>query len=182
MVAQNSISLSGGAEARARFMVPVSFSAPAASMSPALAAFLILTEALDEAAAAEAARQDPAAWDPAYADPDAAADHALAVAQTASQDAAMVRVHFNSDRLLAGFARFIATALTMQDGQDRMALAATLVTNADAFRAPQPGPQGRKIEALVRLACQRLARLADLLGARDADATSSDIAIGAAAF
>jgi hypothetical protein len=182
MVAQNTISLSGGAEARARFMAPVSPSASVGGMSAALAAFLGMTEALEDAAASEASRQDPAAWDPAYADPDAAADDALTFAQTTAQEAAMVRVHFNSDRMLTSYARFIATALAMQDGQDRAALAATLVATAEAFRAPHPGPQGRKIEAVVRLACQRLARLADLMGERDADATSSNIAIGAAAF
>lgn len=169
MVTPKPISLSGGAEARARFMVPVSTVAPLRAASPALSAFLRLTEALGDAAEAEALRQDLGSWDPAYAHADAEAEAAFALAVKAAHAAAAAAVHYRSDRMLPLFARFIATALGMESDADRGALAATLVTNAEAFRSTLPGPIGRQAEALVQRACTRMARLSDLMGPVPAD-------------
>lgn len=172
MATYPSITLAGGVKAPARTYsagptVPV-------ALSLAHGAFAALTDALAEAIQAAELRNDPAAWDVAYRDPDRAAEAALEAVAREARRAGDAPILIMSDRRLAFAARFIAAALAIKDGADRAHVLYFIAANHALLGTPHPGPTARRVDALIRLALERLLQLTALQNGIDPDQAARD--------
>jgi len=160
MTATSTITLAGGFKAG-----HPQFAAPAAAgpISPAFAAFTLLTDALAEACAAAELRADDAAWDVALADPDAAAEDALNEAVAAARAAGDAQIFLASDRTLVFAARFVSCALGVEHGADREHILHFIDSSRTLWGPAPTGTTARRAEALVERAIERLMRLTELM-------------------